>query len=339
MEWSNLRVLVTGGCSFIGSHLVDALVARGARVRVADDLSSGQLANITGPLADGKVEFLEGDLLDPGQAARAVEGMDQVFHLAANHGGRGYIDLHQAACATNLALDGLMIQAAHRAGVGQFTFASSGCVYPEHLQADPSEVLYLAEDLVRPPYAADNLYGWAKLMAELTLQAYHRDYGMRCASLRYFTAYGERCLENHAVIAMIARAFVGQDPFVVWGTGEQIRNWTHVSDIVSGTIRAAERIHDGTAVNLGTMERTRVIDAARMILERTGRTEVQLAPDPTKPTGPYNRVCDNGLARRLLGWEPTVSFRDGLDRTIEWYHRTKERQGIAANLEHLLTER
>ena len=137
---------------------MDALVARGASVRIADDLSSGTRANAQ-HLLDGKaVEFLETDLLAPGAAETAVAGMEHVFHLAANHGGRGYIDLHQAACSTNLALDGLMIRAAHRGGgVQKFTFASSGCVYPEHLQHDPKEILYLTEDLVKPPYAADNL--------------------------------------------------------------------------------------------------------------------------------------------------------------------------------------
>lgn len=336
--WRDKTALVTGGCSFIGSHLVDALVARGARVRIVDDLSSGTLANVQHQIDRGTVDLMVEDLLAPGVADRAVAGMEHVFHLAANHGGRGYIDLHQAACATNLALDGLMIRAAHQGGVQKFTFASSGCVYPEHLQHDPSQILFLTEDLVKPPYDADNLYGWAKLMCELTLRAYHRDYGFKCASLRYFTAYGERCLENHAVIAMIARAFVKQDPFIVWGTGEQIRNWTYVSDIVEGTILAAEKIDDGTAVNLGTMERTRVIDAARMILERTG-VDAQLLPDPSKPTGPYNRVCDNSLTEQLLGWSPKVSFSDGLDRTIQWYFETKERAGIAGNLERLLTER
>ena len=162
--WKKKTVLVTGGCSFIGSHLVDALVARGAAVRIADDLSSGTLANVQHLLDQKAVEFLEADLLSPGVAEKAVAGMEHVFHLAANHGGRGYIDLHQAACSTNLALDGLMIRAAHRGGVEKFTFASSGCVYPDHLQHDPSDVLYLNEDLVKPPYAADILYGWAKLL-------------------------------------------------------------------------------------------------------------------------------------------------------------------------------
>ena len=114
--WKSRRALVTGGCSFIGSHLVDALVARGASVRIADDLSSGIRANVQ-HLLDGKaVEFLETDLLAPGAAETAVAGMEHVFHLAANHGGRGYIDLHQAACSTILAFNGLMIRAAHRGG-------------------------------------------------------------------------------------------------------------------------------------------------------------------------------------------------------------------------------
>lgn len=338
MDWSNKNVLVTGGCSFIGSHLVEALVERGARVRAADDLSSGIRENLDEVLKSGMVEFQEVDLLDPNTARDAVEDMNVVFHLAATHGGRGYISTHQAACSTNLALDSIMIRESHRAGVEHFTFASSGCVYPTSLQADPNEILYLTEDLVKPPFEADDLYGWAKLMAELSLKAYHEEHGMKCASVRYFTAYGERCPTNHAVIAMIGRAFLRQDPFVVWGTGEQIRNWTYVSDIVEGTIRAAEKVNDGTAINLGTMERTSVMQCAEMVLERTGH-DVRIAPDTSKPTGPYNRVCDNSLAKTLLGWEPQVPFSEGLDRSIRWYFDHHDRDDVASDFEESLTGR
>jgi nucleoside-diphosphate-sugar epimerase len=338
LNWPEKNVLVTGGASFIGSHLTDGLLDRGATVRVVDDLSSGRRQHLASAQETGRLEFREADLLEPGVAREAVRDIDVVFHLAANHGGRGYIDTHEAACATNLALDGLMIREAHRAGIEHFTFASSGCVYPTDLQEDPSQTVYLTEDLVKPPFNADNLYGWAKLMAEETLRAYHHDYGFACASLRYFTAYGERCLENHAVIAMIARAFIHQDPFIVWGTGEQIRNWTYVSDIVDGTIRAAERVRNGAGINLGTMERIRVMDAARMILDRTGRT-ARLLPDPTKPTGPYNRVSDNRLGRELLGWEPRVAFSEGLDRTIAWYFDSHDESLVADRFEAKLLER
>lgn len=338
MEWKGRRVLVTGGASFIGSSLVDALIERGARVRVVDNLSSGKLENIQEQVAAGRVEFQKGDLLEQGVAERAVTGMEIVFHLAADHGGRGYIDTHQSACATNLALDGILFRACSRAGVERVVYASSGCVYPNSLQQDPRKVVYLTEDMVGPPYEADNLYGWAKLMGEMTLRAYYEEKRMKTACCRYFTAYGERELENHAVMAMIARAFIRQDPYVVWGTGEQVRNWTHVSDIVHGTILAAEKIDDGSAVNLGTMERTRVIDAARLVLELTGhKPRIELHPE--MPSGPLNRVADNSLAKKLLGWEPEVRFRQGVQRTIEWYFSTHDRDQVYGNLEVILLER
>jgi nucleoside-diphosphate-sugar epimerase len=339
MDWEQKTVLVTGGASFIGSHLIDLLVGRGAsRIRVVDDFSSGRLANVQGHIDAGVVELLEADLLAPGVAQRAAAGMQVVFHLAAIHGGRGFVDLHQAACAQNLALDGMLIKACREAGVEKFVFASSGCVYPNYLQQDVSQELYLTEEMVGPPYEADNLYGWAKLMTEMTLAACHRDLGFKSASCRFFTVYGERGVENHAVIAMIARAFVRQDPFEVWGDGTQIRNWTYVGDIVRGMVLAAEKIEDGTAVNLGTEERTRVIDAVREVLRYTGhQAEIKLLPH--MPTGPLNRVASNRLARRLLGWEPQVKFMDGLHRTVDWYFSTRERQAVDGYLAGMLTER
>jgi len=338
MDWRGRKVLVTGGASFIGSHLVDALLKLGAQVHILDNLSSGKLENIRHDLNSGGLHVIQADLKYPGVAERSVEGMEIVFHLAADHGGRGYVDLHQAACATNLLLDTAMFQACHRAKVGKIVYASSGCVYPNHLQTDPGKVLYLTEKMVGPPYDADNMYGWAKLMGEMTLQSYYKDWGVKSASCRYFTVYGERGHENHAVIAMIARAFVQQDPFVVWGNGEQIRNWTHVSDIVRGTILAAEKIEDGTAVNLGTMERTRVMDAVQEVLRYTGhRAEIELHPE--MPTGPMNRVAENTLAKELLNWEPEVKFMDGLHQTIDWYFSTKDREQVRRILGSKLTER
>ncbi|MGA9882236.1 MAG: NAD-dependent epimerase/dehydratase family protein [Candidatus Acidiferrales bacterium] len=338
MNWKGLDVLVTGGASFIGSTLVDALVERGAKVRIVDNLSSGKLENIERHVQSGLAEFMEADLLDQGVAEKSVRNIEIAFHLAADHGGRGYVDLHQAACAGNLALDGIFFRACRHAGVEKVVYASSGCVYPNSLQTKPDEILYLTEDEVGPPYDADNMYGWAKLMAEMTLRSYYRDFGMKSASCRYFTVYGERGHENHAVIAMIARAFIKQDPYVVWGNGQQIRNWTYVQDIVSGTIRAAEVIDDGSAINLGTMERTRVIDAVKEVMSYTGH-HAPIEFHPEMPTGPMNRVADNTLARERLGWEPQMTFLNGLHKTIEWYFRTKKREEVAATLNRVLTER
>jgi UDP-glucose 4-epimerase len=338
-EWSTKRALVTGGASFIGSTLVDALLERGASVRVVDDFSSGRVANIEQRVSDGSVELIRGDLRDPDIASASVAGMDHVFHLAADHGGRGYVDLHQYACSTNLGLDATLFSKAIEAGVEKITYASSGCVYPLYLQADVGETLYLTEDLLGAPgYLPDGLYGLAKLAGELTLRAISEERGVKTAACRYFTVYGPRGVENHAVIAMIARAFLRQDPFYVWGNGEQIRNWTYVDDIVEGTILAAEKIDDGTAVNLGTMERIRVIDAVKMVCKLTGY-DPEVVLQPEMPTGPMNRVADNSLARDLLGWEPRVNFEEGLRRTHEWYFQEKDPNEVAAIFDHMLTGR
>ena len=338
LGWPGRRVLVTGGASFIGSHLVDALIARGANVRVADDLSSGTTDNLRVHLDSRQIDFREGDLRDPAFTAISLKGIQTVFHLAADHGGRGYVDYNQARCATNLVLDGVVFAASVAAGVENVVYASSGCVYPNFRQMDPTEELFLGEDAAGPPYDADNLYGWAKLMGEMTLTALCREGKLQAASARYFTVYGERGRENHAIMAMIARAFISQDPFYVWGTGEQIRNWTYVGDIVEGTIRAAETINDGRAVNLGTMERIRVIDAVSEVLRYTGLSaRIELQPD--MPTGPLNRVANNALSQRLLGWKPEVAFVDGLHRTIDWYFATKDRAHVARWLDEWLTTR
>ncbi len=338
MDWKNRRVLVTGGASFIGSHLVESLVHRGAQVRAVDDLSAGRMENIQHLVEQGRVEFVQGDLREPGVARDATAGIEVVFHLAADHGGRGYVDLHQAGPATNLLLDGVVFWEALRAGVKKVVFASSGCVYPNHLQGDVHAEIYLSEDIVKQPHDADNMYGWAKLMAELTLRAYAAENGLKAVSLRYFTVYGPRAKEDHAVMAMIARAFIGQDPFEVWGNGEQVRNWTFIDDIVRGTILAAETVDDGTAINLGTMERIRVIDAAQEILRYADR-EAKIKLLPNMPTGPMNRVADNRLACELLNWKPQVPFVEGARRTIDWYFANKDRGEVKAALDHLLTER
>jgi nucleoside-diphosphate-sugar epimerase len=338
MFWTNAKVLITGGASFIGSSLAKELIGRRARVRVVDSLVSGKMGNVERLREHGEVEFRQADLRELAVAREVMKDVDYVFHLAADHGGRGYVDLHQAACATNFALDGVVINAAREVGVHKMIFASSGCVYPNHRQNDVGEETYLTEDLVRPPYDADNTYGWAKLMAELTLKAFFQDYGFKSVSCRYFTVYGPFGVENHAVMAMIAKAFIRQDPFEIWGDGSQIRNWTYIDDIVSGTLLAAEKIDDATAVNLGTMERISVIEAAKQICKLLDHHPT-FHFCPEMPTGPMNRVADNALAKKLMGWSPAVSFPEGVKRTIEWYAKVKTVAEVKQNLSQLLLER
>lgn len=336
--WKGKRVCVTGGLSFIGSHLSEALVKLGASVRIADNLSSGKRENVEHLLRTGQATLLEYDLRDRDCAMDVVAGRQVVFHLAADHGGRGYVETHNADCAGNLALDGTVFRACRERKVEKIVFASSGCVYPNSIQGDPTKELYLTEDMVSPPYNPDGMYGWAKLSGELTLKAMHRDWGMKSVSLRYFTVIGPRMKEDHAVCAMIARAYTKQNPFEVWGSGSQIRNWTFVSDIVEGTILAAEKVGDASAINLGTMERIRVLDAAKMACALFDHTpEFKFLPH--MPTGPVNRVADNALAKKLLGWVPQVPFAEGLERTGEWYIESHTKEEVAERLKRSLTEK
>lgn len=337
-DWKKKKILVTGGASFIGSHLVDKLVLLGASVIVIDDLSSGKKENIQDHIKNKRIEFIKGDLRDQKNTRRSVKGIDLLIHLAGDHGGRGYIDLHQAGPASNFLVDGMVFWETLRAGVEKVVFASSGCIYPKYLQNDINKKFYLTEKMAGPPYDADNMYGWAKLMGEFTLQSYYKEYGLKAAICRFFTVYGPRGKEDHGVMAMIAKAFIKQDPYEVWGDGKQVRNWTYVDDIVNGVILASERLDDGRAINLGTMERVRVIDAALEVLRYTSyKAKIKLMPN--MPTGPMNRVADNSLAKRLLGWKPKVKFTDGLHKTIDWYFSTHNQDQVSKKLYTTLTER
>ena len=341
--WDGKKVLVTGGASFIGSHLVDKLVSFGASVSVADDLSSGKKENLEDSMQS--INFQEGDLRDRAFARDVIKGSKIVFHLAACHGGRGFIDTHPADCASNLVLDGIVFDEAWKAKVEQVCYASSACVYPIQHQKKPvaGRTVYLQEDWADPfkegCAAADGEYGWAKLMGEMTLSAYWKQYGMRSVSCRLFTAYGKRENETHAVIALIAKAFIRMDPYEIWGDGQQDRNFTYVGDIVDGMIRAAERVENATAVNIGTAEHIKIIDAVKMICKETGFTPQSISFDTSKPVGVFSRAADLTRTREILGWEPSTNFEEGLCRTIKWYNTTHNTIEVASRLGILLTER
>ena len=177
--WSNERVLVTGGASFIGSHLVDTLIKKGAVVTLADDFSSGKMENLKYDLKEsssstwssGNLFVHRGDLKERAFTRSMMRDIGVVFHLAALHGGRGYIDTHPAECCTNMIIDQLVFEEACRAGVGRICFASSACVYPAYLQEETGSSYLLKEEdadpFVRDRAQADLEYGWAKLMGEM----------------------------------------------------------------------------------------------------------------------------------------------------------------------------
>jgi len=351
MNWSSSRVLVTGGASFIGSHLVDSLLKKCVEVKVADDFSSGKLSNLEYPLkkrgsgvwVSKDLTVWRGDLKEKSFTKSMMEDVDVVFHLAALHGGRGYIHTHPAQCCTNMILDQLVFEEACKAGVETVCFASSACVYPSHLQMKTGSSYFLKEEdanpFVRDKAFADLEYGWAKLMGEMALNAYHRQYGMKTSSVRIFTAYGPRENETHAIMALIAKAFIKMDPYVIWGTGEQDRNFTYVQDIVDALVLAAENIEDGSPVNAGRDDRITINQAAELIFGIVGWRPKRIKHDLSKPQGVASRAADLSRVRKILGWTPKISYREGFEKTVEWYFANKDRKKVKADLNRLLTER
>lgn len=320
VRYDGERVLVTGGASFIGSHLVQLLLCAGARVTVADDLSSGDLNNLASVAGD--VVTTIGDLRDPEFASQAVRGQDTVFHLAAMHGGRGYIDTHPVECTSNMLLDHVVFSAAATAGVGRLVHASSACVYPVDLQASDRRRLYLRErdaGFDEPGKAfADGEYGWAKLMGELQLRAFHKQHGVDAVAARIFTSYGERENESHAVVALIAKAAARLDPYPVWGNGKQTRNFTYVGDTVMG-LALAGRMTGFQLLNVGSAQHHTILELMEIIFERLGWRPGVLDLQLDKPVGVRSRASDNTRIKRLTGWEPRTSLTEGVGRTIDWY--------------------
>jgi len=340
--WASKQVLVTGGASFIGSHLVDKLVEEGSRVTVVDDFSSGKLGNLQQSIKKIQIVKMDLEWCRLNEVVEVFKNHDVVFHLAATHGGRGYIHTHPADVCSNFAIDHHVLEASLKAEVERVIFASSACVYPPKLQAKVGSEYLLREDDSNPfkldeCLSADLEYGWAKLMGEVQLIAFIKQYGLKGCNVRFVTAYGPRENETHAIIALIYKAFEKMDPFVIWGSGEQERDFTYVSDIVEGTILAAEKVTDGTSINLGTGRRYKVKDIAEKIFEIMNWRPKKIIYDISKPVGVMSRALDISRAKELLGWEPKVSLEEGLRRTIEWYTSTHKQSGCID--EGLLIER
>ena len=338
MNWNDTPVVVTGGASFIGSHLVEKLVERGAKVVVADDFSSGRLSNLKD--VKRQIEIRKVNLREYSEARATIPQKAFVFHLAAEHGGRAFIDTHPFECWSNITLDQLVFRVAVERECKKIVYAGSACVYPINLQAT-SQRIWLREqdaDFYTGKREADGEYGWAKLIGEATLQALWEQRGIKSGIARIFSAYGPRENETHAVMAWIARAFIGQDPFPIWGDGKQERNFTYVADIVDGLIRLAERVDDGTPFNLGQDVPISADEGARTVCKMMNHNPA-FQYDSSKPVGVYTRMADLKNALAVLNWRPQTSYEDGLSQTIKWYVANRDRDFVRQNLDKLLFER
>jgi nucleoside-diphosphate-sugar epimerase len=312
--------LVTGGAGFIGSHIAAAVAGAGGRVRVLDDLSTGYAENLEA--IGGDVEFVRGELTDEGALTRALEGVEVVFHEAAIPSVPRSVETpevtHRACVEGTFSL----LAAAKRAGVRRLVYAASSSAYGDQ------PTLPKAEEM-RPeplsPYAA------AKLVGEYYCQVWTRVYGFETVCLRYFNVFGPRqdpSSQYSGVISRFISALASGERPVIYGDGEQSRDFTYVSNVVDGNLRAAESERAvGRIINLATGRRTTLNELLDALKKITGRMDVEAEYRDPRVGDVRHSLADITRARDLLGFEPQIGLEDGLRHTLDWWKQSRYANG------------
>lgn len=317
-----MKILVCGGGGFIGGHLVKRLLDQGHTVRAAD----------VKPLPEWYqqhlgAENLSLDLSQSDNCHRSCAGMREVFNLAANMGGMGFIERFRIECMRSVLINVHMLEAAYYAGVQQFFYSSSACAYNVNLQAK-ADVVRLKESDAYPAFS-ERGYGWEKLYSEMLCQEYTAERGMQTHIARFHNVYGPHGTWDggrEKAPAAICRKVIhakesGESTIDVWGDGSQMRSYMYIDDCIEGILRIA-RCQDlvATPINLGSEETVSVNQLIDLAEEIIG---VQLLRryQPSAPKGVAGRSSDNAMIRHVLGWEPSTPLRDGLSKTATWIYQ------------------
>ena len=304
--------LVTGGAGFIGSNLVRALVEYGESVRVLDNFSTGRHENLAG--IEDRVDVVEGDITDTSAAEEALSGVKRVYHVAARPSVVRSVEDPAGSSRVNIGGTLNMLEASRAAGVETFVFSSSSSVYGDTPELPKHEAMMPCP---LSPYALQKLTG------EHYCRLYRELYGMRTFALRYFNVFGPRQdpkSDYAAVIpAFVDAALNGRNP-VIHGDGGQTRDFTFVADVVSANIACASAPDSaaGEIYNAAGGLRTSIKELAGMIIDITG-ADVEPEYGDLRPGDVRDSQADSTRARELLGWQPRVSFEDGLKQTVEWF--------------------
>lgn len=315
--YSGKKVLVTGGAGFIGSHVVDMLVSRGAHVTVPLRISTKRDSLLD---VEKYITLVETDLRDKKGVDAVMRGQDIVINLAAAKGGGiAHSMLHQGSLFRDNMQPFLnTLDAAREAGVERFLVVSSACVYSKEASHHAKE----SEGFVGEPEAANAGYGWSKRMEEYLGKAYAEEFGMKIAIARPYNAYGPRddffAEYSHVIPGLIKRIIAGENPLVVWGTGTQTRSFVYATDFARGMLEVCEKYPAADPLNIASNEEISIGDLARLLIELTGK-DVKVEFDTSKPDGPKRRSADTSKAFEKIGFRTDVSLREGLKKSIEWY--------------------
>ena len=309
-----MRYLVTGGAGFIGSNIVDELIRRNHEVVVLDDLSTGNESNLSSERS--KIDLRTGSITDLATVQSAVKGADYVVHLAARTSVPRSV---KDPLDTNFVnIDGTLnvLVAARDAKVRRFVYAASSAAYGE------TPTLPKIESMQPEPISP---YGVTKYVGELYGQAFGRTYGLENASIRYFNVFGPRqdpTSQYSGVLSRFMLAVIQNQPPVIYGDGEQSRDFTYIDNIVDETLRACDaKDASGKVFNGGTGVRIALNQVIKLLEKITGK-KIQPKYDPPRAGDIRDSQADISLAQKILGYQPIVQFEDGLKRTWAWYSRT-----------------
>ena len=311
--------VVTGAGGFIGGHLVRALLAEGKSVRGVDVKPLDEWHQV-----HENAESIIGDVSLLAEARRAVDGAGEVYNLAADMGGMGFIENNKAACMLSVLTSTHVLMAAREVGVGRYFYSSSACVYAAEHQTSP-DVTALREQDAYPAMPEDG-YGWEKLFSERMCRHFLEDYGVQTRVARFHNVYGEfgtwdggREKAPAAICRKVAKAVLSGDHSIeIWGDGEQTRTFMYIDDCIHG-IRLITDSDDPEPVNLGSDELVSINQMVHIVEQIAGIT-LERKYNLDAPQGVRGRSSDNDEINRRFGWAPSISLSDGLERTYAWIH-------------------
>jgi GDP-D-mannose 3',5'-epimerase len=314
-----MTTLVTGAGGFIGGHLVADLLRTGHAVRAVDVKPLNEWYQL-----HQSAENLVGDLQILQVARDAVSEVNEVYNLAADMGGMGFIETHKAACMLSVLTSTHVLLASRDAGVERYFYSSSACVYAAEYQTNPNVTALREEDAY--PAMPEDGYGWEKLFSERMCRHFSEDFGLLTRVARYHNVYGPsgtydggREKAPAAVCRKVAQAKLSGDHQIeIWGDGEQTRSFMYIDDCVFGT-RMIMDGNSGTPVNLGSSELVSINELVSIVEEIAG-VQLKRNYNLSAPQGVRGRNSDNTLIAATYGWQPSISLQAGLEKTYAWIH-------------------
>ena len=314
---SKKTVLVTGGGGFIGGHLIAKLLEEGCQVRSVDIKPAGDWFQ----MHDG-VENIVADLKSRAACDAACEGVSEIYNLAANMGGMGFIESNKALCMLSVLINTHMLLAALDAGADRYFYSSSACAYRGDKQADEDAIPLKEEDAY--PAMPEDGYGWEKLFSERMCRHFREDFGLCTRVARFHNVYGPYGTwegGREKAPAAICRKVIhaketGEKEIEIWGDGKQTRSFMYVDDCVEGI----RRIMDSQLlepINLGSAELISINGLVEMVEDIAG-VQFEHVHNLSAPKGVNGRNSDNTLIQKVLGWVPSVPLRDGMEKTYAW---------------------